>query len=74
MGNWVDKSRNLVYRYLHKKGRPHRAAPIPTNLCEECRNPFLIVSDMFVSTKNTFLPREEIKKETPCQSLKVRGL
>ena len=27
----------------HEKGHPHRAVPIPTNLCEECRSSGLLL-------------------------------
>ena len=54
-----QKQQNLYWRDLkvsdrtskQKNGRPHRAASIPTYLCEECRIPVLILFEAFVSLK-----------------------
>jgi len=46
----------------HEKGRPHRAAPITTNLCEECRICVLILFKDFVIKRQCCIPREDIKK------------
>ncbi len=32
---------------VHEKGHPHRAVPIPTNLCEECRSSVLLLHRTF---------------------------
>ena len=45
---WVFFTHKSLFGKHIKKRRPHRAAPIPTNLCEECRTSGLLLSEVIV--------------------------